>query len=337
MTNNINSISFLLGAGFSKPAGFVTAADINLKLTQLNETNFSISTDNRAWWLNNDEIDPNASWSFKKERLFIRYIKDFYVQICESFNYEEFVDFCYTFYENTSIFLEFNKYLNEKNFEIENDFKYDQLIHTLHNTIRYLVKSLIYLNEEAYNLKNYENFFAVFNNLSSLHPINIFTLNHDNLFEHFFNTNKLKGFLSDGFDLKNSRYYTPTTAGNKTKLSYFSNSYESDIKLFKLHGSLNDFIFKNSNNEVVIVKDSINSWLPVIYEGENSSDYPNPRSMQPFFLMGSNYKIKHYTNPIYYNPLFERFREKLVESSYLIVIGYSFKDSKINDLIRGNS
>lgn len=43
-------ISFLLGAGFSKPAGLPVASEINRRFGELKASDISIHPDGRAWF-----------------------------------------------------------------------------------------------------------------------------------------------------------------------------------------------------------------------------------------------------------------------------------------------
>jgi len=53
----------------------------------------------------------------------------------------------------------------------------------------------------------------------------------------------------------------------------------------------------------------------------------------PDFLSGTSTKILSYDKKLYYKPLFNHFTDNLIESDFLIVIGYGFGDKKINEYL----
>lgn len=63
------SISFLLGAGFSKPAGYPVASEINEGFLNLKENEISIQTDGSAWF-NGGNPGPNDWFMRQEERQF---------------------------------------------------------------------------------------------------------------------------------------------------------------------------------------------------------------------------------------------------------------------------
>jgi hypothetical protein len=52
------------------------------------------------------------------------------------------------------------------------------------------------------------------------------------------------------------------------------------------------------------------------------------------FLTGTTAKIRRYESPIYYKPQFENFEKDLTVTNSLIIIGYGFKDARINEIVR---
>lgn len=56
----------------------------------------------------------------------------------------------------------------------------------------------------------------------------------------------------------------------------------------------------------------------------------------PSFLSGTTAKTLQYSDTLLYRKLFRRFRKNLRNAEYLIVIGYSGNDEKINEMIYQN-
>jgi hypothetical protein len=53
----------------------------------------------------------------------------------------------------------------------------------------------------------------------------------------------------------------------------------------------------------------------------------------PDFLSGTTNKTRYYTGDPYYKNLFDHFEKNLSSSELLVVIGYGFQDSGINDYL----
>ncbi len=123
--------------------------------------------------------------------------------------------------------------------------------------------------------------------------LNIFTLNYDLTFESVINNDKADIVLADGFEGKD-----------------WNSSFNKKINYFKLHGSLNwyfdqqtESIQKNMDNDI---------------------------TLRPTIIFGNDNKM------ISFDPflqLLNIFKEKLSSSRLIIVIGYSFQDKYINNLI----
>ena len=55
--------------------------------------------------------------------------------------------------------------------------------------------------------------------------------------------------------------------------------------------------------------------------------------VEPDYLSGKSSKIRQYNDESYYQILFEEFEENLKKAKVLIVIGYGFRDSGINEYL----
>lgn len=123
----------------------------------------------------------------------------------------------------------------------------------------------------------------------------IFSLNYDLVFESTFNAPNEK-LVEVGFS--QSRWHGD-----------FENPQNpAKIRLYKLHGSVNWF-FDQEEEEV---KEGIHD------------------EVRPLIVFGSGPKIQSY-DP--FLTLLSRFREKLKEASLFVVIGYSFQDRYINNIL----
>jgi hypothetical protein len=142
-------------------------------------------------------------------------------------------------------------------------------------------------------------------NNSDRFKINIFSLNYDLTFEEVLNSPTEK-LLDTGFSEK--------TVSDK-KIRYWASDFDDDnsstkINLFKLHGSV-DWEY-NQDSEEISIKDNI-------YD-----------EREPLMIFGSYSKMLSF-DPFLY--ILSKFRELLAEATIFVVIGYSFHDKYINNLL----
>ena len=135
--------------------------------------------------------------------------------------------------------------------------------------------------------------------------MNIFSLNYDLIFETVFNS-AVSRLLDNGFSEK-------TVSDSKVK--YWAADFNSDlsrtkINLFKLHGSL-DWEYNQESEEISIKEDIDDDREPLIIFGS----YSKMLSFDPFLYILS------------------KFRMQLEAATIFVVIGYSFHDKYINNLL----
>lgn len=130
-------------------------------------------------------------------------------------------------------------------------------------------------------------------------PVNIFSVNYDTCIEMLCIKHKLK--YTDGFDL----YWNPESLEKK-----------SDIKLFKLHGSILWYLTNWGN----YVK------LPIEMEKGNEIHLYSGETASPFILYPMGRKWE-YTEPLVY--LVSELQKNLKTAKLCIVVGYSFRDDDI--------
>ena len=156
-----------------------------------------------------------------------------------------------------------------------------------------------------------------------LQTLNIFTLNHDLLLEHYFRDQDIP--FVHGFDavIKNVRYWNPT----------LFDANVDGIRLLKLHGSIDWYRFQPIGS---------NNWYDEMigtYQGKYPSDAHAPNDVRletvdprPLLLIGSFNKIPEYTRRIFLD-LYYEFRRLLDRSTILVSCGYGFADKGINEQI----
>ena len=135
--------------------------------------------------------------------------------------------------------------------------------------------------------------------------LNVFSLNYDLIFELVFNTPERR-ILDNGFSERHIsdnkvRYWAAdfNNAQNQTKINFF-----------KLHGSID--WEHNRDSEEISVKESIDD------------------GREPLIIFGSASKMLSF-DPFLF--ILSKFREKLEQATLFVVVGYSFHDKYINNLL----
>ncbi len=332
--NKSKSISLLLGAGFSKPMGFPLAKDLNNKLVNFDKffnaiaPNGEIITtteDNPAWY--------NYKPLFDFCKLFIKRYKE----VNNAFNYEVFFDVIV------------NECINHNHFHLYKDiFDYQLYLGSIEMIFTQLIESFIHdedgktwydrfpPNRDKY--EKYKTFTKIIKTWCKTNVVNVHTLNHDLLFEEF-NRNYLSGLVSDGFSKAESPYYG-NVQRHQIRLEKYEGKYDTSIRLFKLHGSLDYVVYRNQYGNFEpesYVK------IPYIVRKEDLVKKNVDGSKKYFefayhadFLTGQESKIKRYGEPIFYGKLFKHFKQNLQSAEKLIIIGYSGGDTAINKMISEN-
>lgn len=142
-------------------------------------------------------------------------------------------------------------------------------------------------------------------NNSEIEKVNIFSLNYDLVLESVFNSPTSR-ILDNGFSEKSI---------SNNQIRYWAADFNNTasptkINLFKLHGSL-DWEYNHESEEISIK--------------ENIDD-----GREPLIIFGSYSKMLSF-DPFLY--ILSKFRASLEEATIFIVVGYSFHDKYINNLL----
>ncbi|NIA13225.1 MAG: hypothetical protein GWP08_04030 [Nitrospiraceae bacterium] len=146
--------------------------------------------------------------------------------------------------------------------------------------------------------------------------IDVFTLNHDHVFEQFCHAHKFPYVDGFGDPVYDVRYWTPS----------LFDAEGSRIRLFKLHGSINWFAFRPGEGRSRIGM-SIGSDI-------ERTKAPNGESQRlvsplPRMLIGTFNKSMSYLTSIFME-LHLRFYQSLRDTKAVVVAGYGFGDKGIN-------
>lgn len=318
MKDNIN---ILLGAGFSRPAGYPLASNLNDFFKGLNGNHFSINSSDGDVNLEDEISYKWCSSDYYRDMIktsLLSIIKQFVSR--DDFNYEDL-------YDNIDS-------CNENNIEGEIG-KISKIFTNLvvKNIIEQKSRRQFYTFENPPNcIEQYRGFINLVNNLNDQYiSTNVFSLNHDMLLEGFDKCESFKNELFDGFTSENSNLFY----NQERKLSYFdiNTVFNSKINFFKLHGSLDFYKFSTGEGKIIVRAEDVKSTADFQLKTTDSKFHPEVFNFSPEILIGTSAKISKYGSNKYYDRVFKEFQEKLDDSNKLLIIGYGFGDSKINEFI----
>ena len=350
---NKNSIAFLIGAGFSAPMGYPIGNQLNAKLLSCTGDNFSFSLAGEIC-VSSDGSKPDLGiknsydWYFDFCKDAIHYYND----NIKTFDYEEFYDYLKDGANEDNGLKELFEKSNYSKSEFENFERYVSQIDNIYNQLVsfYLEDGVgkSWYDDEGMHLKptfsGYTGFLNCIEELKNEYIINVHTLNHDLFFERLNNTEWINGELCDGFNDIESPFYGDLLHDNRTykcRLSRYTGKYKKKIRLYKLHGSKDYYVYYTSKGSTLYPETYIKTRWGIgntdFYKEirkKNKTEYENCSiNYHPDFLTGTSSKISRYSEPLLYKKLFELFKKNLKSAEMLIIIGYGCKDVEINRFI----
>ncbi|WP_113663500.1 hypothetical protein [Pedobacter nanyangensis] len=344
-------ISFLLGAGFSVNKGYPTANQLNRKITELSENQFTVAQEGSVCWLKPGEKDPFVYTSYHTQKLFTIELIAFFVSISGGFNYEEFFDFYINVNNPNHRDERFENFCDEfrAKYNLEDD---NHNLIRAHNSIFNQLVSALLVDGEGTKFypkihhggpyPGYNGFLGCLQYWGRDNVLNLHTLNHDLFLESLNHTDAMHGDLSTGFTELGSPYYGQLDDYGKVRLSHFTGNYNTNYRLYKLHGSLDQYPFHGKDGQIEgYVKNKkgigVTDFYKEVIDDNGELKYVNDFvNYFPDFLTGTTSKILRYQDPVYYETIFKLFEENLQTSKKLILIGYGCGDSEINNIILNN-
>lgn len=347
----MSEISFLLGAGFSAPMGYPIGNELNeLLLNSIND-NFGFSHAGTLV-VNTDGTKPNfgykTSYDIKFEFCFK--LMHHFKEMNGHFDYEEFYDY---------IIDDLDK--DKKVNEIAKPFIKDtETVSTQKSGLKNVYSQVVafYLKDKNGNTyydnipfhfgERYPKYTGLIKCISAFIDekiVHVHTLNHDTFFESFNNTSSLNGRLTDGFEELGSPYFGKIECNGRSymvRLQRYTGKYNSNCRIYKLHGSLDYEPFYH-NQKGYFLPDN---YVKTCYGLGHSNHYKETKNesgelvyenswinYHSDFLTGTTSKIKRYDEPLLFEKLFKIFKENLVKSNKLIIVGYGAKDLEINSIL----
>lgn len=310
--NKKKSMSFLLGAGFSVPAGYPTGKVLGGNILK--------TTKDDIWTYYGNLYNKGDNHETYIE--FLLRLQTIYYTIHGNFNYEEFYDFLKSKHSENCCFLKkMSNTVGIKDSKTSISDIFEQIDDIYNQLVAFHIN-----NNKKPNLAKYTKYKSLVSSyVDDNYVVNVHTLNHDLLFENIFDDAVKK--YCDGFVF------------NKRKGVYeYSGSYVGNLLLFKMHGSLNYYNnYTRINNTNQIQKDPKQIKLPPnvsLQDIKLSKEVIIP-VYHPDFLTGIQYKQTRYEEE-FYNELQKKFIANLKTADKLIIIGYSGNDGGINDYIIDN-
>lgn len=353
----MKEISFLIGSGFSVPAEINTAQEINKTVANTKKEQFFYTKDLAAGFLFGRAY-VNNQHEHVQERKFVEEFINFYnreiIGNKSSFNYEKFYDFFMEVYENENISTKLEAFLNE--FSKRNNSGTVKPVNTYLNDFNIiypqLIKSMVSKDFSKLRItptpsgsypanSDYGNFLNLMMHLGESHIVHLHSLNHDLLMENFNNTQAFRGELDDGFTTSGSDVYGEldirdanlSPCSYHVRLPYFADDYNSNFRLYKLHGSVDRYrIYRGDEEKVIKVLKGVEPSDIFIEENIAGKPHYTGEDVQkaPDFLTGTEYKI---SKPVdsFNSRMFEHFSRNLLNCETLVIIGYGFGDAAVNE------
>ena len=327
------NISLLLGSGFSVAAGLPSKDKLNKRLLYLKNEKLRISP---AGEMINNHSDNNTIWPEKQKSLDLCFaIMEDYCQRNE-FDYECFYDYLTIkaiddekMHQRLKSVVVFSEQ-GAKSDIINLDVVYNQMIAHCLIPFQTYYDNLLNTKEKKESYADFKRFIECLKDHNHLY---IHTLNHDLLLEQLLGRNR----ISDGFTMDNSPFWGMINTDRiheRIMLPYYNEAYETNKPcLYKLHGSL-DYYKYNDVDGLVVIK------VPKGIDNSSFQKKVNGKlidreigNYHPMFLTGVKTKNPKYDNNSYYKKQIIHFQDNICKSDYLVIIGYSFGDKKINELL----
>lgn len=350
------SISILLGAGFSAPMGYPIGNQLNTKLLNCTGDDFAFSPAGELC-VSTDGSKPDLGYKNSYDWYF-DFCKDaihYYNNNIKAFDYEEFYDYLR---EKAKDDNELKKLFEQGSYNKSEFNNFEQYVYQIDNIYNQLVSFYLedgtgksWYDDAPTYLKpifdGYTGFLNCIEALSKDYIVNVHTLNHDLFFERLNRTEWINGELCDGFEELGSPFYGKLLHENrnyKCRLSRYTGKYKSKIRLYKLHGSKDYYVYyTNKGKGTTLYPETYiktrwgignTDFHKEVKKKGRFLDYENCSvNYHPDFLTGTTSKISRYQEPLLYKKLFELFKNNLNKAEILIIIGYGCKDSEINRYI----
>jgi len=327
-------IIFLLGAGFSKPAGFPVLAEISQLFIEEGLSDRILNFFSGEWkWTINASTAEKENGTLPSDHLIISILLEEALKIylngieTKTIQYEEFLDWIADLEEVSWSTIQKRAVIKLKDMGASSsqvDFIQYKHPEDLARTIYELITDLLYTNINYTPLMAsdfYKSFLDILGRKNV--KMDIFTLNHDLVMEGLID--EMGWEYSSGFEIEPSNLYDDSN----NKIPIYTGKFDKRISMYKLHGSVDQYRYRYINSE--------NSSLE--YDYMKTDDYHakhvathriNSTVLQRFNadpvpkFLASRRKSDLINEDNMYSDLFNRFSERLQEAKTLVICGVSF-------------
>ena len=349
----MEKLTVLLGAGFSRNAGYPSGFELN----RIFETDieYKLYKQSSGEWLYDENRNSETILSTLNEDnvripfLLKSLINDFKEKNKNIFDYESFYDWLSEVYTDMDLLkthiIKVNQRITTQYKDVYNPeflFKeYDidkHLFVKVSDCFNYAICDI--LAREYNRVESVNKYTPFINYLKEFNDVEIFTLNHDLLLEYLLKYFEIK--FSDGFTIENSCI----VGDEKAIQEMYKNSYEANsFKLYKLHGSIDYYQFEIYDKQGIIYNRTgrFHMYKPKTYFDKHYArmiDVESGKILQemsldiiPKFLTGRNLK-KKFLELFFYSNHIEHFKKSIDCCNQLLIIGYSYSDLHINGIIK---
>ena len=345
----------IIGAGFSKPAGLPLANEINNFLTRDNaETILNFSSAEFMWIdFANDTYKHNGRLGYDHLAYGImlnEFVKQHIAENGGFGNYEDFYQYVIDNLDKEDV-VEVIKSKSLLSFDlhfphIKDGQFYKNYTHAIHHfqqrvfksMVIHLIGDLLFVRSQIEEVKLLYKEFIDF--CEKYDTIDFITLNHDLLLERLIK-DLLTQEYSDGFT--KDQKILKSLGGEP--LNLFQGKFSKNINLIKLHGSIDTYRFIVAKQEGSILTptgESLFFKTHDFYEKQSAERY-DPETgekvqtfhwdIDPQFVTGTR-KKEILALPGMYKSLYEETETRIMHCSSILIIGYSFGDEHVNEIIQ---
>lgn len=310
----MKSISFFLGSGFSRRAGFPISKEMN---KAMQNPEYHVISGSKL------EKGEHSKYIEEAKKIYELYPHN------EDFDYEQFYDYLQSLLDSVALP---DEYVEQK-LKLKIYFGKDYWDNIRECLYQYSLQIASQLSIDFFktDLSDYDLFInSIKNWISKGNKVNIFTLNHDLLLEYLFNKHKID--YSDGFTTNSNDYYYKT-GNERNALRIFNCEWNNTLRLLKLHGSIGQYRLHDSYKNLTMMiqtygGDNLKFIENEVYSNKSSNWIPFNRD--PEFITGKKSKKWYSTHHFYYSKVIETFSNFLHSADSLIFIGYSFNDDYLH-------
>lgn len=350
-----NYLTVVLGAGFSANAGMPMASNIAERFDRDLRGKILSASSGEWYWsdgksvaernngiLNFDYLAYSYVFNelvkkYKADNGDLEYYEDFYQFIIDNYSSPDWIE--NLFDTAKEVLLKDRPYLTEDDYSKHYLFSFEtKQFWKVGEILNYLIGDILSIipksNEELIEI--YQGFIDY---ISKFDRVDIFTLNHDLLLERVLELNNIP--FSKGFSSENS----PVLHRN-SPVPYFNNIFDQNIRVYKLHGSL-DFIqfrhYVKDGGHFLKPTGGYDYYMTSNYDTKHNSVLVDPKTgkvlqdqnldILPKFITGTK-KMDTIKNDILFKKLFENFNSVMDRTKNLFVSGYSFSDEHLNENLK---